>query len=598
MTSPRTYQHNPALRIWETADHSGSSYSDGEEVEQRLMATLRACSDVSVLSEELRQHITDWPSEYHFTPERSNLLRPFDLGPEDCILELGCGCGAITRHLGETGATVIAVEGSRRRAAIAAERCRDLPNVKIYCDNLQHFQVDMRFSHVTLIGVMEYARLFVESSQPELQCLQSAAHHLLADGQLLLAIENQFGLKYFNGCAEDHFGIPGYGLHSLYTPDSVATFGHHELRQLLLQAGLPVQDWIYPLPDYKLPSHLIHSRALSHAKFDVGDLLHSTCASDNTGRRARAFHEGMVWRGLARNHMFPALANSFLVSARRTPQAAAEQPWLAASFSVKRRANFCTQTTFVAQADGGIEVRKHALANVITDAAPPVPVGVRHVPAPQAPYVYGSLHAAEFQRRAARAHSIDELLPWLQQWLEFLRNEQTRTGLDDTQLPGHLLDAIPGNLISVGDGQLQLIDVEWSVDKPIPVKWVLIRGLVMTLATAPPVALWNKLTFQQAATQLMHLADIALGQPDFEQAAILEDVLRRQVQPTRLDTSSFNLTLASRVHSHCGEISSGYGEGRLQNEIDRIKSTFSWQITKPLRLMAFLWRKLFLQNDK
>jgi hypothetical protein len=30
----------------------------------------------------------------------------------------------------------------------------------------------------------------------------------------------------------------------------------------------------------------------------------------------------------------------------------------------------------------------------------------------------------------------------------------------------------------------------------------------------------------------------------------------------------------------------------LQGEIDRIKSTFSWQITKPLRLLAFLWRKL------
>jgi hypothetical protein len=30
----------------------------------------------------------------------------------------------------------------------------------------------------------------------------------------------------------------------------------------------------------------------------------------------------------------------------------------------------------------------------------------------------------------------------------------------------------------------------------------------------------------------------------------------------------------------------------LQGDIDRIKSTFSWQVTKPLRLLAFLWRKL------
>lgn len=30
----------------------------------------------------------------------------------------------------------------------------------------------------------------------------------------------------------------------------------------------------------------------------------------------------------------------------------------------------------------------------------------------------------------------------------------------------------------------------------------------------------------------------------------------------------------------------------LQTEIDRIKATVSWQVTKPLRLLAFLWRKL------
>jgi SAM-dependent methyltransferase len=591
-SSPRDYQFNPTLRIWETAAHPGSSYSDGEDVEQRLLATLRNCSDVSVLSEELHLHMTDWPSEYHFSPERSSLLRPFSIGSKDCVLELGCGCGAITRYLGETGATVIAVEGSRRRASIATERCRDLPNVSIYCDNLQHFQTDMRFSHVTLIGVMEYARLFMTGDEPELQCLQRAAQWLGEDGQLVLAIENQFGLKYFNGCAEDHVGTPGFGLHDLYTPDSVVTFGHHDLQQLFLKAGLPAQEWIYPLPDYKLPTHLIHSRALSQPGFAMGDLLHSTCARDYTGRRARVFHEGMAWRGLARNQMLPALANSFLISARRAPHELNEPAWLAASFSLKRRAVFCTQTKFVAQADGSIEVCKQRLADVNYESALAVSTGLEHAPASGARYVSGSLHAATFQRLAACARTLDDLHLWLQQWLAFLRSEQSRAGLGSTELPGHLLDAIPGNLIDDANGQLQLIDAEWRMTSPIPMNWVLIRGMVMTLTAAPPVALWNHLTFQQVTTQLMQLVGISLRQQDFVQAAQLNDALQQQVHPHRPGTVRFGQVLSVRVHALCGDISSGHGERALQNEVDRIKSTFSWQITKPLRLLAFLWRKL------
>lgn len=56
------------------------------------------------------------------------------------VLELGCGCGAMTRYLGEIGAIVDSIEGTSSRARIAGERCRELENVKIHVDNFLEYE--------------------------------------------------------------------------------------------------------------------------------------------------------------------------------------------------------------------------------------------------------------------------------------------------------------------------------------------------------------------------------------------------------------------------------------------------------------------------
>ena len=129
------YLFDPEQRIWQRSAEQTIAYSDGYIVENRLLEVMKNSKDLSSTSTELQAAIQDWPSEYHLSWVRSNLLRSLQLYKTDEILELGCGCGAISRFLGETVAKVVAVEGSKERAKIAAERCRDLPNVDVYCDN-------------------------------------------------------------------------------------------------------------------------------------------------------------------------------------------------------------------------------------------------------------------------------------------------------------------------------------------------------------------------------------------------------------------------------------------------------------------------------
>ena len=66
---------------------------------------------------------------------RHNLLRHLNFKKGASLLELGAGCGAITRQLGELGLDVTAVEGSPLRAKINRVRCSDLENVRVYAAN-------------------------------------------------------------------------------------------------------------------------------------------------------------------------------------------------------------------------------------------------------------------------------------------------------------------------------------------------------------------------------------------------------------------------------------------------------------------------------
>ncbi len=207
--------------FWRRDTARDFSYSDGDEVEERILAIMRSSLDRSSKSLELQKAITDWPTNYHFNSCRANLLRPVRHLLKGQILEIGAGAGAITRFLGECGAQVVAVEGSERRASIVASRCADLSNVSVIADDFAVFQTGARFDVVTLIGVLEYARLFfkVGTGDPVDALIVKARGFLRPGGILIVAIENQLGLKYFAGCAEDHLGQAMVGIEDRYGDD-------------------------------------------------------------------------------------------------------------------------------------------------------------------------------------------------------------------------------------------------------------------------------------------------------------------------------------------------------------------------------------------
>lgn len=298
------------------------AYSDGQTSEQLLHGILSDAQDLSSDSQELNEQIVDWPSEYHLSSARANLLRPLNLSGIRRVLELGCGCGSITRYLGEqNGIEVDSIEGSPSRAALAALRCRDLDSVTISSANFN--QIDIPENHydlVLFIGVMEYAGRFSQretDQQALLDLLAMAKKAAKPNGVTLIAIENRVGLKYLMGACEDHYGVPYVGLDDYPESSGIRTYTRSEWQSLLEQAALSEYHFAYPFPDYKVPSLMFDDQALI-------DEANRSSIYDKLGRiKSRCYlsdfnlgdNEGRMWQGFYTAKTLAEHSNSFLIFA-------------------------------------------------------------------------------------------------------------------------------------------------------------------------------------------------------------------------------------------------------------------------------------------
>ena len=329
-------------------------YSDGD-VEDEILALVK---EGTALSDIPRKR---YPILYHLSPVRENIIRWYPFCKNPRILEVGAGCGAITGALsakaGE-GGRVVAVDLSKRRASINFERHKDLENLDIYVGNLNDMQFEDAFDYIVINGVLEYAMSFTDTDHPYEDFLLNMIRYLKPDGQVLIAIENKYGLKYFAGAPEDHTDTMFLGLNSYEGNDSVRTFGREELRELLSRVGLSETKFYYPYPDYKFPNEIFTDESLD--AFGYGRDYYNL-----NGERFLFFNEADTARGLAHEGVAGAIANSFLVAAGRT--AFTEKEHLVyAKLNADRNPEYRIMTT-ITEGQSGRVVEKTALS----DAAEP-----------------------------------------------------------------------------------------------------------------------------------------------------------------------------------------------------------------------------------
>ena len=232
-------------------------YSDGD-IELELLKIVQENEDFSeVLKKDNR-----WAVLYHLTPLRRNLLEWYDFNKEADVLEIGAGLGAITGLLCEKNRSVTAVELSKIRASIIAERTKKYNNLEIFVGNLNDIKFDKKFDYITLIGVLEYAARYTQSENPYFDFLAGIKKLLKPNGTLIIAIENKFGLKYWAGANEDHTGRLFDSIENYPQNLGIKTFGKYELEQLIKSEGFSNLEFYYPMPDYKIPTQIFSDKCV------------------------------------------------------------------------------------------------------------------------------------------------------------------------------------------------------------------------------------------------------------------------------------------------------------------------------------------------
>lgn len=478
--------------FWSRSDYAGISYSDGDTAEERLLAAIRGTQDVSIFSPELKAQCHDWQTFYHLGSQRGNVLRPFGHLLKGKVLEIGAGCGAITRFLGENGGQILALEGSPRRAAIAAERTRDLSNVVVLAERFDDFKGDELFDAITLIGVLEYASLFSSDHEsPALSMLKKAKSLLKPDGHLLIAIENQLGLKYFSGAPEDHLGITMYGLEDRYRKQQPQTYGKKALQKILSHAGYSRSEFLAPFPDYKVPKSIITEAGCIEDKFDAAALAWQTVYSDPQLPEITNFDLTRTWPVIFRNGLGLDLANSFIIVASPTATTPIlPDSILAYHYSTDRQACYCKEAQFLRTQSGDIEVQYRRLSNEIDpenqDFRFQLPSGDK--------YQSGRLLSQDFiETLSEPGWKISDLAGLTRDYLRNLEiilreNGYPDLSLDDSsiKIPGSFIDALPHNIIIDSSGHPHLIDTEWAANGEISLGHLLCRGLLLLMSQACP----------------------------------------------------------------------------------------------------------------
>ena len=281
------------------------TYSDGD-VEKDIIKYLEDYGEenyTEIFKKDIR-----WPVFYHITPIRKNILKWYEFKENAEVLEIGAGMGAITGILCDKAAHVTSVELSKQRAMAIEKRCKDKENLELIIGNFNDIKFEKKFDYITLIGVLEYAPLYTNSNNPFEDFLKTIKSLLKDDGKLLIAIENQFGMKYFSGVEEDHTNKIYDGITGYENKKGIRTFGKNELKEILQKSGYTYTKFYYPMPDYKLPNIIFSDEYLPNEE----NIKNYNPYLSNEGSETQ-YDEKEAYKDIIKNKQFDFFANSFFI---------------------------------------------------------------------------------------------------------------------------------------------------------------------------------------------------------------------------------------------------------------------------------------------
>ena len=281
-------------------------YSDGL-IEDEILDVVKN-NPVSEYQRVIEERAS-WTLLYHLSPLRENIVDWLPMDKSMKVLEVGSGCGAITGALSRKAGDVTCIDLSKKRSLINAYRHTDCENVTIHVGNFKDIEPELPndYDYVLLIGVFEYGQGYMGTDTPYEDFMAILKRHMSPQGRMVIAIENKFGMKYWAGCKEDHYGTYFSGIEDYPEGGGVRTFTRRGLEQIMEMNGIDQYSFYYPYPDYKFATTVFSDAHLPQ----VGELSNNLRNFDRD--RLQLFDEKNAFDNVIREGVFDQFSNSYAV---------------------------------------------------------------------------------------------------------------------------------------------------------------------------------------------------------------------------------------------------------------------------------------------
>ncbi|WP_130837445.1 class I SAM-dependent methyltransferase [Lachnoclostridium sp. Marseille-P6806] len=470
------------------AHYPGEDYYCDGAVEDELLALVKAVSPGKFPA--LIRERCDWPTLYHLSPVRANIVEWIPMNGTEKVLEIGAGPGAVTGMLAAKAGAVECIDLSFKRAQINAYRNRDRSNITIHVGNFEDIEPSLPadYDYIFLIGVFEYAGSYIRAERPFHEELRRILPHLKEGGRLVMAIENRLGLKYFAGAREDHTGRYFDGIENYENSASgVRTFSRERLERIFRECGVREFSFYYPYPDYKFPSAVYSDRRLP-----LGSELTENIRNFDRDRLL-LFDEKDAYGGIAEDGLYPVFSNSYEVVIGPA------LPVVYAKYSGERAPEYQIVTSFREQTEateGPEAVRRVVIKSPLTPAAAAhvaemarmgkklaaryadpdglhvVPCALRADGAAEFPYVPGRT----LRSLLDEAYEAGDTAAFWALLDEFLEKAGAH---DEMEIADP--DMTFANIL-VDGGRWTAIDYEWAEERAVPARELFLRALTVYLA--------------------------------------------------------------------------------------------------------------------
>ncbi|MBP7509014.1 MAG: class I SAM-dependent methyltransferase [Bacteroidetes bacterium] len=472
------FVYNKSLRIYISDRSTLFDYSDG--CETYLTKVFQNIEHIDPYPIDLQEYIKDWPTKYHLSYMRTNLLEAIkELFDRDWnVLEVGAGTGALTPWLCDTFKHVDCIEGSIDRAKAIGLRTKSRDNVRIFAGDIMNIDFSGHYDLVTLIGVLEYAPFYKPDKDPIFACkdlLIRLEQFVKEDGLLVIAIENKLGAKYFSGCHEDHNGELFSGIMD-YPTKSTLTFSRNELEDILRQVGFTNITFYHVFPDYKIPTTIIKENSDIYEQ-DISGFIRGLF-EDHSGNREYFFHDTLFVSTLVKAHLLHHFSNSFLVICSKNENVDLETSWMIKKFWNQEGTKPIFHHT--------ISLEKHGSAYSIRRT--PFRGGsfslnedrIKFNISYDKVFIPGKPLSIEAYKCAMNENYMDRLAILMQEILDTLLMEFSIGNKDEMGFQlvrGEAIDYCFWNLVRKEDSGLKFVDDKWSFNSSITEDFIIFRNL-------------------------------------------------------------------------------------------------------------------------